>query len=223
MNIHRFLILFIAFLPVLDTEAARAPVVLIVGDSLSAGYGIELRDAWPTLLQQRLRQQGYPHAVVNASISGDTSAGGRARLADALKRQRPEIVILELGANDGLRGLSLSATRANLAAMIQTTHATGARVLLVGIHLPPNYGPEYTKKFHAIYHDLARAHRLALVPFLLEGVALNPALMQSDGLHPRAVAQPRLLDNIWPKLLSLLKPAVSPSNRPPQPAAARVE
>ena len=215
MNIHRFLILFIAFLPVLDTEAARAPVVLVVGDSLSAGYGIELRDAWPTLLQQRLRQQGYPHTVVNASISGDTSAGGRARLADALKRQTPEIVILELGANDGLRGLSLSATRANLAAMIQTTHATGARVLLVGIHLPPNYGPEYTKKFHAIYHDLARAHHLALVPFLLDGVVLNPALMQSDGLHPRAVAQPRLLDNIWPKLLSLLTP--------PQPAAVHVE
>lgn len=207
MNIHRFLILFIAFLPVLDTEAARAPVVLIVGDSLSAGYGIELRDAWPTLLQQRLRQQGYPHTVVNASISGDTSAGGRARLADALKRQTPEIVILELGANDGLRGLSLSATRANLETMIQTTRATGARVLLVGIHLPPNYGPDYTKKFHAIYHDLARAHQLALVPFLLDGVALNPALMQSDGLHPRAVAQPRLLENVWPKLLTLLKSA----------------
>lgn len=215
MNIHRFLILLIAFLPVLGTEAARPPVVLIVGDSLSAGYGIGLRDAWPTLLQQRLRQQGYPHTVANASISGDTSAGGRARLADALKRQTPEIVILELGANDGLRGLSLSATRANLAAMIQTTHATGARVLLVGIHLPPNYGTEYTKKFHAIYHDLARVHRLALVPFLLDGVALNPALMQSDGLHPRAVAQPRLLDNIWPKLLSLLTR--------PQPAAVHVE
>jgi len=208
-------LLLFAFLPALDTVAARAPVILIVGDSLSAGYGIDLRDAWPTLLQQRLRKQGYPHAVVNASISGDTSAGGRARLPDALKRQRPELVILELGANDGLRGLSLGATRANLEAMIQAVHAAGARVLLVGIHLPPNYGPEYTKKFHAIYHDLARIHNLALLPFLLDGVALNPALMQGDGLHPRAVAQPRVLDNVWSKLLTLLKP--------PQPAAAHAE
>lgn len=214
MKIH-WSLLFLAFLLAPDTGAARAPVVLVVGDSLSAGYGIALRDAWPALLQQRLRNQGYPHAVANASISGDTSAGGRARLPEALKRQRPEIVILELGANDGLRGLSLSATRANLEAMIRAVHASGARVLLVGIHLPPNYGPEYTKKFHAIYHDLARTHNLALVPSLLDGVALNPALMQGDGLHPRAVAQPRLLDNVWPKLLTLLTPR--------QPAAAHAE
>jgi acyl-CoA thioesterase-1 len=209
--------LLFAFLLAADVEAARAPVILVVGDSLSAGYGIDLRDAWPTLLQQRLRKQGYPHAVVNASISGDTSAGGRARLPDALKRQRPEFVILELGANDGLRGLALRDTRANLETMIKTAHATGARVLLVGIHLPPNYGPAYTKKFHAIYRDLARVHGLALVPFLLEGVALDPALMQRDGLHPRAAAQPRILDNVWPQLLPLLKPAPLP------PATAHAE
>ena len=213
MKIHWLLLP--AFLLTLDTEAARAPVILVVGDSLSAGYGIDMRDAWPTLLQQRLRKQGYPHAVVNASISGDTSAGGRARLPDALKRERPELIILELGANDGLRGLALRDTQANLEAVIKAAHGSGARVLLVGIHLPPNYGPEYTKKFHAIYRDLARVHHLALVPFLLEGVALDPVLMQPDGLHPRAAAQPRILDNIWPKLLPLLKPL--------QPAAAHAE
>lgn len=192
-----------------DAGAAPAPSILVVGDSLSAGYGIEMRDGWVTLLQQRLTKQGYPHAVVNASISGDTTSGGRARLPDALKRHRPQIVILELGGNDGLRGLSLRETRANLEAMIETAKNAGAQVLLVGIHLPPNYGPEFTGKFHAIYHDLARAHNTALVPFLLEGVALTSGLMQPDGIHPRAAAQPRLLDNVWPSLEALLKPELA--------------
>jgi acyl-CoA thioesterase-1 len=190
--------------------AAPAPSILVVGDSLSAGYGIEMRNGWVTLLQQRLTKQGYPHAVVNASISGDTTAGGRARLAAALNRHRPRIVILELGGNDGLRGLSLRETRANLDAMIKTAHSVGAQVLLVGIHLPPNYGPEFTRKFHAIYHELARAHDTALVPFLLEGVALTPGLMQPDGIHPRAAAQTRLLDNVWPHLEPLLMPEYAP-------------
>ncbi len=193
--------------------AAPVPSVLVVGDSLSAGYGIELRDGWVTLLQQRLVQQGYPHAVVNASISGDTTSGGRARLPGVLKRHRPQIVILELGGNDGLRGLSLRETRANLDAMIKAAKSAGAQVLLVGIHLPPNYGPEFTAKFHAIYHDLARAHHATLVPFLLEGVALTPGLMQPDGIHPRAAAQPRLLDNVWPYLEPLLKPETTPPGR----------
>ncbi|HJX57326.1 MAG TPA: arylesterase [Thiobacillus sp.] len=197
-----------------DAGAAPAPSILVVGDSLSAGYGIEMRNGWVTLLQQRLIKKGYPHAVVNASISGDTTAGGRARLPAALDRHRPRIVILELGGNDGLRGLSLRETRANLDAMIQAAQSAGAQVLLVGIHLPPNYGPEFTRQFHAIYSELARAHDTALVPFLLEGVALAPGLMQPDGIHPRAAAQPRLLDNVWPHLEPLLKPAVSPSNRP---------
>jgi len=197
-----------------DAGAAPAPSILVVGDSLSAGYGIEIRNGWVTLLQQRLVKKGYPHAVVNASISGDTTAGGRARLPAALNRHRPQIVILELGGNDGLRGLSLRETRANLNAMIKAAQSAGAQVLLVGIHLPPNYGPEFTRQFHAIYSELARAHDTALVPFLLEGVALAPGLMQPDGIHPRASAQPRLLDNVWPHLEPLLKPAVSPSNRP---------
>jgi acyl-CoA thioesterase-1 len=194
----------------LDVGAAPAPSILVVGDSLSAGYGIELRDGWVALLQKRLTQQGYPHTVVNASISGDTTAGGRARLADALKRHRPQIVILELGANDGLRGLSLRETRSNLESMIKAAQSAGARVLLVGMQLPPNYGPEYTGKFRAIYRDLARTDNLPLVPFLLEGVALTPKLMQPDGLHPRAAAQPRLLDNVWPYLEPLLKPETAP-------------
>jgi acyl-CoA thioesterase-1 len=194
----------------LDAGAARAPSILVVGDSLSAGYGIELRDGWVTLLQQRLTKQGYLHTVVNASISGDTTAGGRARLPDALKRHRPQIVILELGGNDGLRGLSLRETRANLDAMIKAAQTARAQVLLVGIHLPPNYGPDYAGKFHAIYHDLARIHNTTLVPFLLDGVALTPGLMQPDGIHPRAAAQPRLLDNVWPSLEPLLKPEAAP-------------
>jgi len=207
-----FWLIFALFL-VHDAGAAPAPSILIVGDSLSAGYGIELRDGWVSLLQQRLTRQGYPHTVVNASISGDTTAGGRARLPDALKRHRPQIVILELGGNDGLRGLSLRETRANFDAMIKAAQSAGAQVLLVGIHLPPNYGPEYTGKFHATYHDLARVHNTALVPFLLEGVALTPGLMQPDGIHPRAAAQPRLLDNVWPYLEPLLKPQTAPLAR----------
>jgi len=179
----------------------------VFGDSLSAGYGIDVRESWVTLLGTRLAQQGYPHRVVNASISGETTSGGVTRLPAALKRNRPEVVILELGANDGLRGLSLSQTRANLESMIQAAHAANARVLLVGIHLPPNYGPDFTSKFRKVYDDLVNRYRLAYVPFLLEGVALTPGLMQPDGLHPRAAAHPRLLDNVWPYLEPLLKPA----------------
>jgi acyl-CoA thioesterase-1 len=183
-----------------------APAILVMGDSLSAGYGIDARDGWVNLLGQRLRQQGYPHAVINASISGETSAGGRARLPQALQRHRPQVVVIELGANDGLRGLSLTQTRANLAAMIESAQNAGARVLLVGIHLPPNYGPEFTGKFRALFDDLVRQYRIPYAPFLLEGVALSPGLMQADGLHPRATAQPRLLDNVWPYLEPLLQP-----------------
>ena len=182
----------------------------MLGDSLSAGYGIDVRHGWVALLGQRLRQQGYPQTVVNASISGDTTAGGRTRLPEALQRHHPQVVIIELGGNDGLRGLSLAQTRANLDAMIKMARSAGAQVLLVGIYLPPNYGPEYTRKFHAIYSELAHQQQLPLVPFLLAGVALTPGLMQADGLHPRGAAQPRLLDNVWPYLEPLLKPVASP-------------
>lgn len=189
---------------------APSPVILVLGDSLSAGYGIEVRDGWVNLLAQRLRTQGYPHTVVNASISGETTAGGRGRLPGLLERRHPAVVILELGANDGLRGLPFTAMRANLAAMIDGAQAAGARVLLVGIRLPSNYGPAYSRKFGAVYDSLARAYRLAYVPFLLDGVALTPGLMQADGLHPRAAAQPRLLENVWMQLQSLLETRPAP-------------
>ena len=184
--------------------AAQSPVILVFGDSLSAGYGIDVRDGWVALLQQHIQKQGYPHAVVNASISGETTAGGRTRLPGALARHHPQLVILELGANDGLRGLSLNQTRDNLAAMVRAAQKAGARVLLVGIYLPPNYGPAYTRSFHEIFAELARRYRTALVPFLLEGVALDRTLMQADGLHPRASAQARILDNVWPSIEPLL-------------------
>jgi len=187
--------------------SAATPAILVFGDSLSAGYGIDVRAGWVALLGTRLAQKGYPHRVVNASVSGETTAGGLTRLPAAIRRHHPEIVILELGANDGLRGLSLTQTRANLESMIKAARAANARVLLVGIHLPPNYGPEYTGKFRKLYDELVQRYRLAYVPFLLEGVALTPGLMQTDGLHPRAAAQPRLLDNVWPYLEPLLKPA----------------
>lgn len=203
---RRFLLLLSVLVLSNNAAMAAAPAILVFGDSLSAGYGIDVRAGWVALLGQRLAAQGYAYRVVNASVSGETTAGGITRLPAALKRHRPEIVILELGANDGLRGLSLAQTRANLESMIKAAQTAGARVLLVGIHLPPNYGPDFTRKFRAVYDDLVRRYRLAYVPFLLEGVALTPGLMQADGLHPTASAQPRVLDNVWPYLEPLLKP-----------------
>ena len=190
--------------------AAAAPMVLVMGDSLSAAYGMDVREGWVSLLEQRLRQQGYPHTVVNASVSGETTAGGRTRLPPLLTRHQPAIVILELGPNDGLRGLSLTQTRDNLAAMIEAAQTARASVLLVGNHIPPNYGPDYTRKFHALFTDLAARYQTARVPFLLDGVALQPGWMQADGLHPRAVAQPRVLDNVWAGLQALLAPVSRP-------------
>jgi len=185
---------------------AASPVILVMGDSLSAAYGMNVREGWVSLLEQRLQKQGYPHTVVNASISGETTAGGRTRLPPLLARHRPAIVILELGPNDGLRGLSLSQTRDNLAAMIEATQTANARVLLVGNHIPSNYGPDYGKKFHALFSELSSRYKTARVPFLLEGVALKPEWVQADGLHPRAIAQPRVLENVWTFLKPLLTP-----------------
>ena len=201
----KHILLIIAFLLCVPPALAKAPVVLVVGDSLSSGYGIDVQAGWVALLAQRLTQQGYPHRVINASISGDTSGGGRARLPRVLALHNPDLVIIELGANDGLRGLSLTAMQTNLAAMIKTTRAHGARVVLVGMHLPTNYGSAYTEKFHAVYVNLARQLKVPLVPFLLDTVALDAQLMQADGLHPRATAQARLLDNVWP----VLKPSLA--------------
>ncbi|NTV12121.1 MAG: arylesterase [Zoogloea sp.] len=187
------------------TFAAQAATILVWGDSLSAGYGLRTEEAWPTLLIKRLKEFGYSHSVVNASISGETSAGGRSRLPLALKQHKPQVVILELGANDGLRGLPVASMRDNLEDMIRNARGAGAKVLLVGMRMPPNYGPAYTEKFQSTFAELAERYRLGLVPFMMDGFADKPGLFQADGLHPVAAAQPRILDNIWPQLAPLLR------------------
>ncbi len=204
-------LLWIAFLSVSVLglpPAARAdaapPVILVLGDSLSAAYGIALADGWVALLQGRLRERGLDWRVVNAGLSGDTTAGGLTRLPELLKRHRPAILIVELGANDGLRGLKPTVVRDNLARIIQAGRAAGSRVLLTGIQLPPNYGAAYNQAFQAVFQDLAAAQGVPLVPGLLAGVAEDRVLMQADGVHPGAAAQPRILDNVWPVLEPLL-------------------
>jgi len=184
--------------------STAAPTILVFGDSLSAAYGIDPQSGWVALLQKRLTRERYPHRVVNASISGDTTLGGRERLRSALLRHRPEIVILELGGNDGLRAIALREIQANLAELIRLSQKNSARALVVGIRLPPNYGKRYTEGFHAIYGQLAQQFGTGLVPFLLEGVATQPGMMQPDGIHPTAAAQPRMAENVWIHLEPLL-------------------
>jgi len=183
---------------------AGAGTVMVLGDSLSAGYGLPPGTGWVDLLANRLKQQGRPYSVVNASISGDTSAGGLSRIDAALAEHHPDILLLELGANDGLRGLSLAAMKSNLKRIIERAKDSGARVILIGMHMPPNYGPRYTNRFHSIYGELAQEQQLPLVPFLMEKVALDPSLMQADNFHPNAKAQPLLLKTVWPVLEPLL-------------------
>jgi acyl-CoA thioesterase I len=185
------------------TQKSR-PVVLVVGDSLSAEYGLPRGSGWVQLLAERLRDNGSNYTVVNASISGDTTSGGRSRLPALLKQHAPEVLIIELGGNDGLRGLPLGAMRDNLAAMIRMGKSAGARVLLVGIQIPPNYGREYTERFSSTYQALADEHKVALVPVLLDGFGESLDYFQADRIHPTAQAQPRMLDNVWPALRPLL-------------------
>ena len=173
------------------------------GDSLSAAYGLRAGEGWVTLLEKRLAGKGY--RVVNASVSGETTSGGRARLPRALEQHRPDIVILELGGNDGLRGLPVATAEANLADMIQRVRAAGARLLLLGIRVPPNYGPAYTRQLDAMYVKLAERNKVPFVPFFLDGVALDARLMQADGVHPNSAGQPRLLENVWKGLEPLLQ------------------
>jgi len=205
----------LALLLALATPAARAdqrsPAILVFGDSLSAGYGIHLEQGWVSLLARKISQLGYGFRVINASVSGETTAGGLGRLPHALELQQPRILILELGANDGLRSLPLADTRDNLDKMITLARSRGVTVLLLGMRMPPNYGERYTTGFQNMYTDLAQAHKLTLVPFLLDQVALNPSLTQPDGLHPTEQAQPLLLDNVWPRLEPLLRAAASPA------------
>jgi acyl-CoA thioesterase-1 len=186
-------------------SAAQNRIILSFGDSLSAAYGLQPEQGWVALLQQRLHDQGYEYTLINASVSGETSSGGLTRLPHLLATDHPAVVLLELGANDGLRGLPLQTVHDNLAQMISLARNSGARVLLLGIRLPPNYGPRYGNGFADMYSDLAKQYQVPLVPFMLAGVALDPALMQADGLHPVAAGEPRVLDTIWPYLLPLLR------------------
>jgi acyl-CoA thioesterase-1 len=186
-------------------RAADAPVVMVVGDSVSAGYGLAGGEGWVDLLAAKLRAEGYPQSVVNASISGDTTAGGRARLPALLKQHRPAVVVIELGGNDALRGGNLAATRANLDAMAADAQAAGAKVLIVGMQLPPNYGPLYVRQFNALFADVAKARKTALVPYVFDGFGDDLAAFQPDRIHPTAATQPRILTNVWPALEPLLR------------------
>ena len=183
-----------------------APVLLVVGDSISAAYGLPPGAGWVDLLAARLAAQRYPHRVVNASISGDTTAGGRARLPALLASHKPAIVVLELGGNDGLRGGNLGSTRENLATMVATIQGGGAKALIVGMRLPPNYGAAYVREFDALFAGVATARKAPLVPFFFEGFGERNDMFQPDRIHPTATAQPLLLDNVWPALLPLLGP-----------------
>jgi len=180
-------------------------VLLILGDSLSAGYGMDREQTWVNLLNLRLQENGYSYRILNSSISGDTTQGGLARLPRLLDRYKPEIVIIELGANDGLRGINPGITRANMTSMIQQSQHIGALVLLAGIRLPPNYGNAFLEKFESMYADLANEFGTLLVPFFMQGVALSPDLLQADNIHPNEKGQPVLLDNVW----KVLEPALA--------------
>jgi acyl-CoA thioesterase-1 len=203
LRVRLFQILLLGVVQTLPAHATGG-VILVLGDSLSSAYGIDVAAGWVQLLQNRLDKENAAYRVVNASISGDTSNGGAARLASALQKHAPDVVVVELGGNDGLRGLPLSVTRANLERIVVDAQTAGARVLLLGIRLPPNYGPAYNDAFHAIYEQLASRYQVGRVPFLLDGVGGVDGMMQADGLHPRAEAQATILDNVWPHLQPLL-------------------
>ena len=205
---HRFAALLVV-LAVLAASAplraADAPVVLVVGDSISAGYGLASGEGWVDLLAAKIKTDGYPYRVANASISGDTTAGGRARLPALLKQYQPAIVIVELGANDALRGGNLTATRGNLDAMVSAAQTAGAKAVIVGMQLPPNYGAAYVHEFGALFADVAKARKAALVPFAFDGFGDDLAQFQPDRVHPNATAQARILANVWPSLSPLLR------------------
>lgn len=202
-----FLLLVILTSSTLPTQslAQSSPSIVVFGDSLSAGYGLQINEDWPTLLQNHLRLQGYPHPVHNLSISGETTQGGLLRLPKALQQYNPTIVILELGANDGLRGQSLSQMQGNLQQMIDASHNIDALVILTGMHIPPNYGKRYSEGFYRVFLKLAQQEGVMLIPFLLENIATVPGLIQNDGLHPTAEAQTIILDNVWKTLKPLLQ------------------
>lgn len=188
-----------------DAQAARSsPTIVVLGDSLSAEYGLPRDTGWVNLLRERLAKERLDYSVANSSISGDTTSGGLARLPAILNRLKPAVVVVELGANDALRGVPLATTEANLRAIVERSQAVHAKVLLVGMYVPPNYGPDYSQKFHGVYEQLSKEKKVPLVPFLLAGIADKPALFQADQIHPTVQAQPLLLENVWPNLKPLL-------------------
>ena len=199
------LLLLLLFVPVLLAAAVDTrPSILVLGDSLSAGYGIPIEQGWVALLGERLETSGYRYRILNASISGDTSRSARARLDDILKREHPAVAIIELGGNDGLRGIQPDEMHRNLAAIIERLQGIGARVVLVPMKMPPNYGPAFTEKFEYVYTELANEYDVVLSRFLLDDIAEHADLMQDDGIHPTAGAQSQMLDNIWPVLEPIL-------------------
>lgn len=212
--VFRFLLMFkcvvvsllgLSFVALPTAAIAKNSTILIYGDSLSAAYGISQQQGWATLLQKKLISQHYQYDVINASISGETSSGGLSRLPFALTKFKPNIIVLELGANDGLRGLSVKEMSKNLSAMIMLSKKAKVKVLLVGMRIPPNYGPKYTTSFSQTYRQLSLQHKVSLVPFMLENIAAKPKLIQDDGLHPNVLGQPLILENIWQELQVLLK------------------
>lgn len=198
-------ILLIALALMSSGVACAAPTLLVFGDSLSAAYGIGQKDGWVALLEARLRRERRDYTVVNASISGETSSGGASRVAAALEQHRPRVTIVALGANDGLRGLPIAQLRMSLSAVVAAAQKAGSRVLLVGMRMPPNYGQKYTREFEHVFSEVARRHKTAFVPFMLEGIAGRRDMFLDDNLHPTAAAQPIILENIWKGLAPLLK------------------
>lgn len=202
--ISRVVISFVLLGMMTPSWSANKPNLVVLGDSLSAAYGMRTEQGWVSLLQQRLSEQGYPHRVINASISGDTTRSALQRVISVLVRHTPSLVIVELGGNDGLRGLALTDIKANLTAIIRRAQQRGAKVLLVGMKIPPNYGPRYVEQFSELYSELARELKTGLVPFLLAGLDESQIGFQNDGIHPSAASQPKILENVWPHLKALL-------------------
>ena len=205
----RNILAFFVFFLTAGAQSADAPAVLVFGDSLSAGYGIDVDQSWPALLQSRLASLGYEHRVVNASISGETTEGGVTRIESTLANFSPDLIILELGGNDGLRGFPPERMQGNLRKIIETSKAEGAAVVLLGIRIPTNYGPRYTKAFEGVYREVALQLDVPWIEFFMDGIAMNDDLMQDDGIHPNALAQPILLDNAWPIISAALDDKLS--------------
>jgi acyl-CoA thioesterase I len=203
--VNRLFVLVILMVAAVSAKA-ETPDILVFGDSISAGFGLtHVEKGWVELLRTKLKEEGYGYQVVNASVSGETTAGGLARLPRALALHHPEVVVIELGGNDGLRALPIDQMRANLAKMVDLSTAAGAKVLLLGMRIPPNYGPQFTEQFRAVFPEVAHDKKVPVMPFFLNDIALTPDLMQGDGVHPNEQGQPKLLQNAWPTLKPLLR------------------